>query len=75
MCYKQDIGLLLESAASSILLLTLPQTDGPDDNLPQGGERSEQLALEIGKYFERLDVRTLVNCIYLRVHPDNDVLS
>lgn len=45
-------------AASSISLLTLPQTDGPEDNLPQGEERSEQFVLEVSEYFERLDVRT-----------------
>ena len=38
-------------------LLTLPQTDEPDDNLPQGEERSEQFVLEVSEYFERLDVR------------------
>jgi hypothetical protein len=45
-------------AASSISLLTLPQTDSPndDDNLPQGEERSEQFVLEVSEYFERLDV-------------------
>lgn len=42
-------------AASSISLLTLPQTDGPEDNLPQGEERSEQFVLEVSEYFERLD--------------------
>jgi len=42
-------------AASSISLLTLPQTDNPDDGLPQGGERSEQFVLEVSEYFERLD--------------------
>jgi hypothetical protein len=46
-------------AASSISLLTLPQTDGPEDNLPQGEERSEQFVLEVSEYFERLDVRPL----------------
>lgn len=30
--------------------------DGPDDDLPQGGERSEQFVVEVGEYFERLDV-------------------
>ncbi|KII94012.1 hypothetical protein PLICRDRAFT_102237 [Plicaturopsis crispa FD-325 SS-3] len=30
-------------------------TDGPDDNLPQGEERSEQFVLEVSEYFERLD--------------------
>jgi hypothetical protein len=35
--------------------LTLPQTDGPNDNLPQGAERSEQFVLEVSEYFERLD--------------------
>ena len=52
----QDISKLLALAASSVALLTLPQTDGPDDNLPQGGERSEQFVLEVSEYFERLDV-------------------
>lgn len=53
----QDIGRLLSLAASSVSLLTLPQTDEPDDNLPQGEERSEQFVLEVSEYFERLDVR------------------
>lgn len=52
----QDIGRLLSLAASSASLLTLPQTDGPDDGLPQGEERSEQFVLEVSEYFERLDV-------------------
>ncbi|KAH0837957.1 hypothetical protein J3R83DRAFT_6194, partial [Lanmaoa asiatica] len=51
----KDIGRLLSLAASSVSLLTLPQTDGPDDNLPQGEERSEQFVLEVSEYFERLD--------------------
>lgn len=38
-------------------LLTLPQTDGPDDKLPQGEERSEQFVIEVSEYFERLEVR------------------
>ncbi|KAG5340747.1 hypothetical protein C0989_000411 [Termitomyces sp. Mn162] len=42
-------------STSSISLLTLPQTDEPDDNLPQGEERSEQFVLEVSEYFERLD--------------------
>ncbi|KAF5385265.1 hypothetical protein D9615_001150 [Tricholomella constricta] len=52
---EKDITRLLSLAASSISLLTLPQTDGPDDNLPQGEERSEQFVLEVSEYFERLD--------------------
>jgi len=52
---EKDISRLLSLAASSISLLTLPQTDGPDDNLPQGDERSERIVLELGEYFERLD--------------------
>lgn len=52
---KQNIRRLLELAASSVSLLTLPQTDGPGDNLPQGEERSEQFVLEVSEYFERLD--------------------
>jgi len=51
----KDITRLLDLAASSISLLTLPQTDSPNDNLPQGEERSEQFVLEVSEYFERLD--------------------
>jgi len=51
----KNITRLLQLAASSISLLTLPQTDAPDDNLPQGEERSEQFVLEVSEYFERLD--------------------
>lgn len=54
---RQDLSRLLSLAASSISLLSLPQTDGPEDGLPQGGERSEQFVLEVSEYFERLDVR------------------
>jgi hypothetical protein len=56
----QDITRLLSLAASSISLLTLPQTDTPEDNLPQGEERSEQFVLEVSEYFERLDVSLLL---------------
>ncbi|KAG1857591.1 uncharacterized protein F5891DRAFT_1184026 [Suillus fuscotomentosus] len=52
---EKDITRLLSLAASSVSLLTLPQTDEPDDNLPQGEERSEQFVLEVSEYFERLD--------------------
>ncbi|TFL06148.1 hypothetical protein BDV98DRAFT_558907 [Pterulicium gracile] len=52
---EKDISRLLFLAASSISLLTLPQTDLPEDGLPQGEERSEQFVLEVGEYFERLD--------------------
>ncbi|CAL1694222.1 unnamed protein product [Somion occarium] len=52
---EKDIGRLLSLAASSISLLTLPQTDEPEDGLPQGGERSEQFVLEASEFFERLD--------------------
>ncbi|KAF7320794.1 Mediator of RNA polymerase II transcription subunit 11 [Mycena chlorophos] len=38
-----------------ISLLTLPQTDGPEDNLPQDDERSELFVLEANEYFERLN--------------------
>jgi hypothetical protein len=54
----QDIARLLSLAASSIELLSLPQTDDPDANLPSGEERSEQFVLEASEYFERLDVST-----------------
>ena len=40
-------------------LLTLPQTDKPEDELPQGGERSEQFVLVASEYFEKLDVRPM----------------
>jgi hypothetical protein len=43
--------------------LTLPQTDAPDDNLPQGAERSEQFVLEVSEYFERLDVSSVAPSI------------
>ncbi|OBZ68466.1 hypothetical protein A0H81_11608 [Grifola frondosa] len=65
----QDISRLLSLAASSISLLTLPQTDGPDDNLPQGEERSEQFVLEVSEYFERLDVRVLLRLRGLWTRP------
>jgi len=52
---EKDIGRLLSLAASSISLLTLPQTDPPEAPLPQGAERSEQFVLEVSEYFERLD--------------------
>ncbi|KAF9075008.1 hypothetical protein BDP27DRAFT_1381047 [Rhodocollybia butyracea] len=52
---EKDISRLLSLASSSISLLTLPQTDSSDDNLPQGEERSEQFVLEVSEYFERLD--------------------
>ncbi|KAJ7733575.1 hypothetical protein DFH07DRAFT_845532 [Mycena maculata] len=52
---EKDITRLLALAASSISLLTLPQTDFPEDNLPQGDERSEKFVLEVSEYFERLD--------------------
>ncbi|KAG6911351.1 hypothetical protein DXG01_001022 [Tephrocybe rancida] len=58
---EKDITHLLALAASSISLLTLPQTDGLDDGLPQGEERSEQFVLEVSEYFERLD--TIQNAI------------
>lgn len=56
LCYMKDIGRLLSLAASSISLLTLPQTDPPDAALPQGAERSEKFVLVVSEYFERLDV-------------------
>ncbi|EAU92259.1 hypothetical protein CC1G_00478 [Coprinopsis cinerea okayama7 len=31
------------------------KTDGPDDKLPQGEERSEQFVIEVSEYFERLN--------------------
>lgn len=54
--FYEDITRLLSLAASSTSLLTLPQTDDPDDKLPQGEERSEQFVLEANEYFVRLDV-------------------
>ena len=61
----KDIARLLSLAASSISLLTLPQTDPKDEGaerLPQGEERSEQFVLEVSEYFERLDVRPPFTC-------------
>ncbi|TFK17377.1 hypothetical protein FA15DRAFT_332467 [Coprinopsis marcescibilis] len=52
---EKDITRLLRLAATSVALLTLPQTDGPGDKLPQDGERSEQFVVEVGEYFERLN--------------------
>jgi len=54
---SQDISSLLSLASNSISLLTLPQTDGPGDNLPQNDERSELFVSEVTKYFDALDVR------------------
>jgi hypothetical protein len=56
---EKDISRLMSLAASSISLLTLPQTDDPNEHLPQGEERSEQFVLEVSEYFERLDVSSL----------------
>ena len=53
----QDISRLLSLAAQSMALLSLPQTDGPEDDLPQGAERSEKFVDVANEYFERLDVR------------------
>ena len=58
---------MLSLAASSIALLTLPQTDGPEDGLPQGGERSEKFVLEVRQYFKRLDVRLHESCGFVDV--------
>ncbi|KAN0100251.1 hypothetical protein V8E55_000235 [Tylopilus felleus] len=63
---ERDIGRLLYLAASSVSLLTLPQTDEPDDNLPQGEERSEQFVLEVSEYFERLDVAIRSSLAHIR---------
>jgi hypothetical protein len=53
----QDIGHLLSLASTSLALLSLPQTDAPDENLPEGDDRSEQFVAKVGEYFETLDVR------------------
>jgi hypothetical protein len=54
---EKDIGHLLSLASTSLALLSLPQTDAPDENLPEGDERSEQFVAKVGEYFETLDVR------------------
>lgn len=54
----QDISRLLSLAASSVALLTLPQTDDAAEPLPPGDERSEQFVLEVNEFFDRLNVRT-----------------
>jgi hypothetical protein len=56
----QDIGHLLSLASTSLALLSLPQTDAPDETLPEGDERSEQFVAKVGEYFETLDVRLLL---------------
>ena len=71
----QDISRLLSLAASSISLLTLPQTDGPDDNLSQGDERSEQFVLEVSEYFERLDVSTSSYVRKVKYHLQKSVFE
>ncbi|KAI0715095.1 hypothetical protein C8Q76DRAFT_729598 [Earliella scabrosa] len=53
---EKDITRLLSLAAQSIALLSLPQTDGPEDeDLPKGAERSEKFVDVANEYFERLD--------------------
>ncbi|PAV22101.1 mediator complex [Pyrrhoderma noxium] len=52
---EKDISKLLALAASSVSLLTLPQTDPPESTLPQGEERSEQFVVEVTEYFNKLD--------------------
>ncbi|OCH90061.1 hypothetical protein OBBRIDRAFT_731540 [Obba rivulosa] len=52
---EKDISRLLSLAATSMSLLTLPQTDEPDDDLPEGGERSEQFVEKANEYFQTLD--------------------
>lgn len=52
---EKDITQLLSLAASSVSLLALPQTDEPEDELPQGEERSEEFVAKVSEYFERLD--------------------
>ncbi|KAI0375459.1 hypothetical protein BV20DRAFT_934214 [Pilatotrama ljubarskyi] len=52
---EKDISRLLSLAASSMALLSLPQTDGSEDDLPKGAERSEKFVDVANEYFERLD--------------------
>ncbi|KIJ55454.1 hypothetical protein M422DRAFT_57872 [Sphaerobolus stellatus SS14] len=52
---EKDISRMLMLASNSLSLLTLPQTDEPDDGLPQTDERSEQFVAEVTQYFETLD--------------------
>ncbi|KAI0289289.1 hypothetical protein BC826DRAFT_1032729 [Russula brevipes] len=52
---EKDIGRLLTLASSSLALLSLPQTDAPDAELPEGDERSEQFVEKVGEYFQTLD--------------------
>ncbi|KAF7302986.1 hypothetical protein MKEN_01261500 [Mycena kentingensis (nom. inval.)] len=72
---EKDISRLLALAASSISLLTLPQTDAPDENLPKDEERSEQFVLEVNEYFDRLNsvqgaIRSsLAQITYSRIAP------
>ncbi|KAH9958135.1 hypothetical protein BC827DRAFT_1075665, partial [Russula dissimulans] len=52
---EKDIGRLLSLASSSLALLSLPQTDAPDAELPEGDERSERFVSKVSEYFETLD--------------------
>lgn len=51
---------MLEHAATSISLLTLPEMDSETEPLPKGDERSEMFVLEANKYFETLDASILL---------------
>ena len=65
----QDIGHLLSLASTSLALLSLPQTDAPDEGLPEGDERSEQFVAKVGEYFETLDVRDALSFSHPTVSP------
>ena len=64
----QDIGHLLSLASTSLALLSLPQTDAPDENLPEGDDRSEQFVAKVGEYFDTLDVRLLHRFFLFTLH-------
>jgi hypothetical protein len=63
--HTQNISRLLSLAASTMSLMTLPQTDAPDAGLPKGDERSEQFVDEVNEYFQTLDVSlSIARCIH-----------
>jgi len=71
---SQDIAKLLSIASTSISLLSLPELDGPEDDLPQGDERSEQFVDQAGQYFallEDIQIRIKASIATVRHHRIN----
>ncbi|KDQ12763.1 hypothetical protein BOTBODRAFT_56562 [Botryobasidium botryosum FD-172 SS1] len=76
---EKDIARLLQLAASSLSLMTLPRPDSEDENgrLPQGEERSEMFVQEATEYFNKLDAiqlgirKALSNLRQTRIPPSS----